>query len=288
MVLFYCPVDWLPTQECLSTMGRLSVSDSLEPRWLITHRHRCTFGIIRKLMISTIRLNLNNVITQSGLIISGGSIWRLRCSDCWGKHLLDHHHHFHHCSIINKPSSSLSSLLESANCTQIRRWTAKAVFSHLAWLICTPTSTNMQHPLASTRRYAWRGFLHTFLYWHTTALGKGVQPKIKSLKCRKMSQDFTDAFVTSHDSWIFNRSHVPQSWWYVVTVDKSHHDISQWSNNSSRRRQCWCSHISRTQAISIFLYLSYSCFIYVFIHFLRHYVAERSDCQVVFFMTIVM
>ena len=142
-------------------------------------------------MISTVRFNLNNVITQSGLIISGdGSIWRLWCSGCRGKDLLDHHHHFHHCSIINKPSSSSSSLLESAN-TQIRRWTAKTVFSHLAWLICTPTSTNMQHPLASTRRYAWRGFLHTFLYQHTTALGKWVQPNIKLLKSRKMSQDFT-------------------------------------------------------------------------------------------------
>ena len=49
MVLFYCPVDWLPTQECLSTMGRSSVSDSLEPRWLIAHSHCCTFGIIGKL-----------------------------------------------------------------------------------------------------------------------------------------------------------------------------------------------------------------------------------------------
>ena len=56
MVLFYCPVDWLPTQECLSTMGRSSVSDSLEPRWLIAHSHCCTFGIIGKLWFQLFNL----------------------------------------------------------------------------------------------------------------------------------------------------------------------------------------------------------------------------------------
>ena len=110
MVLFYCPVDWLPTQECLSTMGRLSVSDSLEPRWLIAYSHCCTFGIIGKLWfqlfnliwtISSLKAVWSFQVAQSGdfdAAIAEAKIFLIIITiSIIARSSTNHHHRRHRC-----------------------------------------------------------------------------------------------------------------------------------------------------------------------------------------------